>query len=66
MNKHHIKELLKKNSKIIIETIEHERVTVTKIKDDTNKNYIHVLKPQEKKIEVNKITDIQENNFNQL
>ncbi|MDG0843806.1 hypothetical protein M4L39_10140 [Staphylococcus equorum] len=66
MDKQHIKEALNKHSEIIIETIEHDRITVKKIEDNDNEQYLHVLEPKDQKVEIAKITDLQENNFNQL
>ena len=66
MDKQHIKEALDKHSEIIIETIEHDRITVKKIEDNDDEQYLHVLKPKDQKVEIAKITDLQENNFNQL
>ncbi|PTE28974.1 hypothetical protein BUY91_02620 [Staphylococcus equorum] len=66
MDKQHIKEALNKHSEIIIETIEHDRITVKKIEDNDDEQYLHVLEPKDKKVEIAKITYLQENNFNQL
>ncbi len=66
MNKQSIKKALANNSKVIIETVEHERIPVNKIEDNKDNQYIYVLEPKKEKIEIDKITDIQENNFNQL
>ena len=45
MDKQHIKEALNNHSEIIIETIEHDRITVKKIEDNDDEQYLHVLKP---------------------
>lgn len=66
MNKNHIKEALSKNSEIIIETIEHERITVKAIEDNDDSQYLHVTEPKDQQVEIDKITDIQVNNFDQL
>lgn len=66
MNKNHIKEALSKNSEIIIETVEHERITVKAIGDNDDSQYLHVTEPKDQQVEIDKITDIQVNNFEQL
>ncbi|MCY1038263.1 hypothetical protein OWI77_05435 [Staphylococcus nepalensis] len=66
MDKQQVIETLNKHGRIIIETIEHDRIKVSKVEDNDDKQYIHVLEPKEQTIEVAKITDVQENNFNQL
>ncbi|MGW7953615.1 hypothetical protein [Staphylococcus xylosus] len=66
MNKNHIKEALSKNSEIIIETVEHERITVKAIEDNDDSQYLHVKEPKDQQVEIDKITDIQVNNFDQL
>ncbi|AID02541.1 hypothetical protein ACWEX2_12670 [Staphylococcus xylosus] len=66
MNKNHIKEALSKNSEIIIETVEHERITVKAIEDNDDSQYLHVTEPKDQQVEIDKITDIQVNNFDQL
>ncbi|AID41628.1 hypothetical protein [Staphylococcus xylosus] len=66
MNKNHIKEALSKNSEIIIETVEHERITVKAIEDNDDSQYLHVTEPKDQQVEIDKITDIQVNNFEQL
>ncbi|MEB7853065.1 hypothetical protein BUY92_00445 [Staphylococcus equorum] len=66
MDKQHIKEALNKHSEIIIETIEHDRITVKKIEDNDDDQYLHILEPKDQKVEIAKIKDLQENNFNQL
>lgn len=66
MNKNHIKEALSKNSEIIIETVEHERITVKVIEDNDDSQYLHVTEPKDQQVEIDKITDIQVNNFDQL
>lgn len=58
MDKQHIKEALDKHSEIIIETIEHDRITVKKIEDNDDEQYLHVLKPKDQKVEIAKITDL--------
>ncbi|HLR18906.1 MAG TPA: hypothetical protein VK115_03230 [Staphylococcus sp.] len=66
MDKQHIKDALEKHSKIILETIEHDRITVDKIEDNDDKEYLHVLEPKDQKVEIAKVTDVQENNYNQI
>ncbi|MCE4995229.1 hypothetical protein [Staphylococcus xylosus] len=66
MNKNYIKEALSKNSEIIIETVEHERITVKAIEDNDDSQYLHVTEPKDQQVEIDKITDIQVNNFDQL
>ena len=66
MNKNHIKEALSKNSEIIIETVEHERITVKAIEDNDDSQYLHVTEPKDQQVEIDKITYIQVNNFDQL
>ncbi|MBM2657713.1 hypothetical protein [Staphylococcus pseudoxylosus] len=66
MDKNHIKAALSKNSEVIIETVEHERITVKAIADNNDSQYLHVTEPKEQQVEIDKITDIQVNNFNQL
>ncbi|MDW8543213.1 MULTISPECIES: hypothetical protein [Staphylococcus] len=66
MDKNHIKEALSKNSEIIIETVEHERITVKAIEDNNDSQYLYVTKPKEQQVEIDKITDVQVNNFDQL
>ncbi|MBF0812615.1 hypothetical protein IR133_02695 [Staphylococcus saprophyticus] len=66
MDKNHIKEALSKNSEVIIETVEHERITVKAIEDNNDSQYLYVTKPKEQQVEIDKITDVQVNNFDQL
>ena len=55
MDKQHIKEALDKHSEIIIETIEHDRITVKKIEDNDDEQYLHVLEPKDQKVEILKL-----------
>ena len=57
MDKQNIKEALNKHSEIIIETIEHDRITVKKIEDNDDEQYLHVLEPKDQKVEIAKITE---------
>ncbi|MDW8797638.1 hypothetical protein NGH74_02840 [Staphylococcus pseudoxylosus] len=66
MDKNHIKAALSKNSEVIIETVEHERITVKALEDNNDSQYLHVTEPKEQQVDIDKITDIQVNNFNQL
>ncbi|MEC5302080.1 MULTISPECIES: hypothetical protein [Staphylococcus] len=66
MDKNHIKEALSKHSDIIVETVEHERITVKAIEDNNDSQYLHVTEPKDQQVEIDKITDVQVNNFNQL
>ncbi|MEY8601048.1 hypothetical protein [Staphylococcus shinii] len=66
MDKNHIKETLSKHSEIIVETVEHERITVKAIEDNNDSQYLHVTEPKDQQVEIDKITDVQVNNFNQL
>lgn len=66
MDKNHIKEALSKHSEIIVETVEHERITVKAIEDNDDSQYLHVTEPKDQQVEIDKITDVQVNNFNQL
>ncbi|WP_336831806.1 hypothetical protein [Staphylococcus pseudoxylosus] len=54
MDKNHIKAALSKNSEVIIETVEHERITVKALEDNNDSQYLHVTEPKEQQVDIDK------------